>query len=195
MKVLVFVLMTLLFVGCGVESDSSDGTLTSSSGTGGGTDTNDTNGTDNNDTNSSGGTVVVSDPSSSGFDKTDAEEDSNACIINAVFQTLDDSSFDPLAAADSVNGVEIASQYAYSTDLDATKVVLFYPNLSAALLDQQLHIYEDNYRFSYDKAWSSNNIATVYIRTPKDSNGAYSCYRYELDSLSGSSITKTKVYR
>jgi hypothetical protein len=192
MKVLAFVLIAFLFIGCGVESDSSDGSYSSSSGTGtdGGTDDNGTDG--DNDT---GGTVDVSDPSNSGFDQNGAEEDSNACIINSVFQTLDDSSFDPLAAADSENGVEIASQYAYSTDLEATKVVLFYPDLSAALLDQQLHVYEDNYRFSYDKAWSSDNIATVYIRTPKDSNGAYSCYRYELDSLSGGSITKTKVYR
>ena len=193
MKVLVFVVMSLFFIGC-VSSDSSDTKATSTSDTGTDDNTTDTNGTtDGND--STGGTVTVDDSSSSGFSKTDAEEDSNACVINAVFQTLDDSSFDPNAAADATNGVEIASAYDYSADLEATKVVLFYPTLSSAKLDQQFHIYEDKYRFSYNKAWSSNNVARVYIRTPKDIYGAYSCYRYELDSQSGDQITKTKVYR
>jgi hypothetical protein len=193
MKVLVFVIMSIFIIGCGVNTDSSDGQLPSSSTDGNGTDSNtsDTNGT----TDGNGSTVTVDDSSDSGFSKTDAEEDSNACVINGVFQTLDDSSFDPNAAADATKGVEIASQYAYSTDLEATKVVLFYPTLSAAKLDSQYHIYEDNYRFSYNKAWSSNNVARVYIRTPKDIYGAYSCYRYELDSQSGDQITKTKVYR
>lgn len=191
MKFLVVVFITVFFLGCGVETDSSfsDSTTTSDPGTGDG------NTTDDNTTDTNGTGVTVVDSSDSGFDKTDAEEDVNACIINGVFQTLDDSSFDPLAAADATNGVEIASQYAYSVDLEATKVVLFYPDLSVTKLDEQTHIYEDDYRFSYDKAWSSNNVPTVYIRLPKNVYGAYSCYRYELDSLSGDQITKTKVYR
>lgn len=190
MKLLVLVFITVLFLGCGVNTDSSLGGSTTSN-----TDDNTSdpiNGDD--DDNNSGGVVVV-DPSDSGFDKTDAEEDPNACIINDTFQAIDDSSFDPNAAADAQNGLTVTSQYLYSVDLEATKVALFYPELTNTKQDSNLHIYEDHYQFSFDKAWLTNANARVYIRTPKDIYGVYSCYRYELDSLSGDSITKTKVYR
>ena len=188
-------MMSMFFIGCGVSSDSSDGTLTSSTdGNGNGSDTNTTD-TNTTDTNGTGGTVVVEDPSDSGFSKTDAEEDSNACVIDDVYQVIADSSFDPLATGDVDNGVEIASQYNYSTDLEATQVALYYPDLKETREDERVNIYEDNYRFSFDKAWPSNDVSRVYIRTPKDINGIYSCYRYDLGSLSGDSITKTKVYR
>ena len=191
MKFLVVVLITVFFLGCGVETDSSfgDSTTTSEPGTGDG------NSTDDNTTDGSGTGVVVDDPSSSGFDQNDAELDSSACIINATYEAIDDSSFDPLANADVDNGLEIASQYNYSTDLEATKVALFYPELTVVKLDINMHIYEESYRFSFDKAWPSNDLASIYIRTPQNIYGTYSCYRYDLDSLSGDTITKTKVYR
>jgi len=200
MKVFVLFLSAYLLLGCGVDTSSSSSSLQQSDGstntdgtttdTGTTTDENDTTGT-----NDGGTTVIVDESTSAGFSQADAELDVNACIINGTFQAISDSSFDPNSIADSANGLEIASQYPYSTDLEATKVALFYPTLKSLPLDQVIHIYEDNYRLSFDKAWSSNDIPKVYIRTPKDSNGAYSCYRYDLDSINGDTITKTKVYR
>ena len=191
MKVLVFVVMSLFFIGC-VSSDSSDTKATSTSdGTGGtGTDTNDTNSSDD-----GSNIVVVDDSSTAGFSKTDAEEDPNACIINSTFQVMDDSSFDPLSNSDNENGVVISSQYDYSTDLEATKIVLFYPDLDSTLVNSMVHVYEDEYTLSFDRAWVSNSIPMVYIRTPKDSSGAHSCFRYELDTLNDNSMTRQKVYR
>ncbi len=190
MKLVLLIFITVFFLGCGVETDSSLGNSTNTSNT----DDNTTDSTDgnNNDNNNS---VVVVDPSSSGFDKTDAQEDPNACTINDTFQAIDDSSFDPNAAADAPNGLTVTSQYLYSVDLEATKVALFYPDLTNTKQDSNLHIYEDHYQFSFDKAWVTNANARVYIRTPKDIYGVYSCYRYELDSVSDGSVTKTKVYR
>lgn len=208
MKVLVLIFVTVLFFGCGVETNSSgnitdsdssitdDGTGTDD-GTDTGTDTEDTD--DSNTTDSTDGTgdttVVIDDATDAGFNKTDAELDSNACTINTIYQAILDSSFDPNAAADAANGLTLMSQYPYSVDLEATNVALFYPDLIISKQDSNLHIYEDSYQFSFDKAWETNANARVYIRTPKDIYGAYSCYRYELDSVSGGSITKTKVYR
>ena len=200
MKVLVVVLITLFFLGCGVETDSSVSTLTAAGSNGDDNTTtgNDSNNTDDNTTDPTdgdGGTVVIDDSSSAGFSQTDAENDPNACDINDIYQVISDSSFDPNASADALNGLTILSQYLYSVDLEATKVALFYPSLANQKLDSSIYIYEDNYQISFDKAWEINANARVYVRIPKDIYGAYSCYRYELDSVSGGSITKTKVYR
>ncbi len=195
MKAMVLVFVTVIFLGCGVDTDSNGGYVTSNTNnTNTDTDTN-TSDDSNNTTSGGGGTVIVDDSSSSGFSKSDAELDPNACIINGIFQVIDDSSFDPNAAADYENGLEITSQYPYSSDLEATKVAIFYPNIGALLLDQTIHAYEEFYIFSFDKAWISSDLPRVYIRTPKDIYDAYSCYRYDLDSVSNDSITKTKVYR
>jgi len=191
MRVFLLILLSLFLFSCGVETDSSSRSNTENIG-----DNNqDNNSSDNNSTDNNGTTVVVDDSSSSGFSKTDAQKDANACIINDTFQAISDSSFDPNAVADSLNGLQLASQYAYSADLEATKVALFYPTLGVTLLDEMVHIYEDNYRFSFDKAWSESSSSKVYIRTPKNSEGVYSCYCYDLSSLNGNTITTTKVYR
>jgi len=203
MKVFVLFLSIFLLLGCGVDTSSSSASLQNSTGstTTDGTTTDANNGTtDTNDsttgTNDNGGTTVIVDESTdAGYSKVDAEKDVNACLINDTFQIISDSSFDPNAIADAANGLELASQYPYSIDLEATKVVLFYPSIGTALFNKTVHIYEENYRLSFDKAWSTSKLPIVYIRTPKDVNGVYSCYRYDLASINGNSITKTKVYR
>ena len=196
----VFVLMFLVFFlhACGVDSSSSSAVIPQSSSDINASDINvtDANASDANtsDTNTST-TVVVDDSTVSGFSKTDAQEDTSACLLSDTYNFIEDSSFDPNAVADATNGVDITSQYAYSADLEATKVVLFYPSLSTTLLGESIHIYEESYMFSFDKAWSSNTLSSVYVRTPQDIFGAYSCYRYDLSSVSGTTIQKTKVYR
>jgi len=198
MKVFVLFLLSFLLLACGVETDSSSlhGTNSETGDANGTTDTGNSDGDDNNDgSTGSGGTTVVVDGSTSGFSKVDAEFDENACLFNDTYQIIKDSSFDPNAVADSLNGVEIASQFPYSTDLSATETVLYYPTLNAVPLNTLAHIYEDNYTLSFDKAWVTNNPATLYVRVPADNQGFLSCYRYDVSSFSGTSLNKTKVYR
>jgi len=196
MRVSVLMFLMFFFHACGVDSSSSSAVISQSSdGTDSATTTVDVNTSDTNTTDSNTSTTTVVDSTVSGFSKTDAEEDANACLISDIYHFIEDSSFDPNAVADATNGVDITSQYAYSADLEATKVVLYYPSLSTVLLSEVIHVYEENYMFSFDKAWSANTLSNVYVRTPKDIFGAYGCYRYDLSSVSGTTIQKTKVYR
>lgn len=174
-------MIVLSLTACGVDTSSS-GSTSSSIGT-------------TTDTTTTTDTVVVVTSSGSVFSTVEAELDANACILNDTFQVIEDSSFDPNSAVDAANGIEITSQYPYSTNVDAATVALFYPSLQGGILEKTVHIYEENYRLSFDEAWYSNTLVNVYVRTPKDLNGTYSCYRYKLDSISGNTIVKTKVYR
>lgn len=195
MRYFLLILASLIITGCGVDTSSSTNDSSLSDSQNG---TSDSTGTDSDgeSVDSDGGTtILVDDASSSGFDKTDAVEDSSACLANSTFDAFSDSSFDPLAAADAINGLELASQYDYSVDLEATTVALFYPSLVNTLEGTMVNIYEESYRLSFDKAWVSSSAASVYVRTPKNIYGAYSCYRYDLNTLSNDSLTKTKVYR
>lgn len=198
-SILVSALLMSLFSGCGgfVQTDSSARKEASSNTT---TDGNETSTDDNttDDTNSTTGGSVVIDLGNSGtgiFDQVDATLDEVACKLDTTYSTIDDSSFDPLSAADTDNGVEIASKVGFTADLDAASVVLFYPLLKVAKEEQKVYIYEDLYNLGVDKAWGYNTIQKVYIRTPKNSRGFYECYRYELGSLETSKVTRTKVYR
>jgi hypothetical protein len=204
MKVFVFVLITLLFVGCGVDTDSSgEPPRGGPPGTEDGTDTNDTtddgntdDGTTDDGNTDDGTTVIVDDPSEAGFNKSGAVYDSIACLVNNDYMAIEDTSFNPDTAADDANGVEISSGYGFSTDLDATNVALFYPTLAGSLQGgSMLQVQEEYYRFAYDKAWSTSSNGIIYIMTPMDIYGTYSCYRYKLNSLNGDTIEKTKVYR
>jgi len=192
MKYLIVVLITVLFLGCEVNTDSS---ASSAPGANPGDGPGDEPGTGPGDDPDDNSTVPILDPSGSRFDKRDAIYDDNACIINELYQAISDSSFDPNAAGDSIHGVTLLSQYPYDVDLEATKVTLFYPDLTGTKRDSSLYIYETDYQVGYDKAWETNANAWVYVRTPPSAYGLFSCYRYELDTLSGGSITKTKVYR
>lgn len=196
MRSFLILALVLFLSACGVDSSSSKAHQSSANNPGNGSDGNGSMGSDGNNSGGGSGTVPVEDTSTdAGFSKKDAVFDTNACIANSTFKIIRDSSFDPNAVADKNNGIEIASQYNYSSDLKATEVVLYYPTLSGVLQNVLVHIYEENYRVSFDKAWASSSPATVYVRLPKDTKGNYSCYRYELASLSGGSLKKTKVYR
>ena len=185
-----------MITGCGVSTDSSTSNSTGNGGTVVVVDDDDTtniDGDDNSTDNGDGTVDIVVDTSGEGFDKVDATLDPNACKIDDTYQVIFDSSFDPLSAVDNDNGVEVASKYDYSIDLEATKVAMFYPDLNVGLMGTQANVYEELYRFGFDKSWVSNNLTSIYIRTPDLNDIGYGCYRYELTSLT--SITKTKVYR
>jgi len=187
----------LMFGACGVETSSSGGTAEGS------TDTIiDNNGTnvpisDDDNISNGGDTPSSDDPisSSSNFDMKDATFDQQACSIENDYNVISDSSFDPNATPDDDNGVEIESRYAYNTDVEATKIYLFYPNLTKEMVSRNVNVYSENYRFGFNEAWIANNDNIIYIRLAKNGAGIYSCYRYELNSLTGSSIQSMKVYR
>ncbi|MEA3227549.1 MAG: hypothetical protein U9P38_00590 [Campylobacterota bacterium] len=132
--------------------------------------------------------------SSSNFDMKYATFDEKACSIVNGYNVISDSSYDPNATSDDDNGIEISSKYAYTSDLEATKIYIFYPTLTQELLNQTTNVFSDNYRFGFNNAWVANDNKTVYVRLAKDDAGNYGCHRYELDSLTGS-IQSTKVYR
>lgn len=184
-----------IFGGCGVETSSSASASQSSIDDIDGT-SDDNNSSD--DDNASSDDIDDSTDyqgSSSNFDMKDATFDEKACSIENGYNVTQDSSFDPNATPDDDNGLEIESRYAYNTDVEATKVYIFYPDLTQEKISRNVNVYSENYRFGFDEAWIANDTNTVYIRLAKNGAGIYGCYRYELDSLNGESIQSTKVYR
>jgi len=196
---LVAISLTIIFIfgGCGVETSSSVGdseTSTKIIKDGSVSDSNSSSSIDNNSSIDGKDKLLDSPVSSSNFNMKDALFDEKACSIENGYNVLSDSSFDPNATPDDDNGIEIESRYAYNTDVEATKVYIFYPKLTQEMKSRNVNVYSENYRFGFDEAWIANSH-TVYVRLAKDGIGHYSCYRYELNSLTGSAITGTKVYR
>ena len=194
--VVISVSIIFIFGGCGVDTSSSAGDSKSSVNIiEDGADTNSSSGVDDNSSSTDGKDNIPDGPvSSSNFNIKDAIFDKQACSIGNGYQVLIDSSFDPNATPDNDNGIEIESRYAYNTDVEATKVYIFYPILTQDKVFRNVNVYSENYRFGFDKAWISN-VNTIYIRLAKDGAGHYSCYRYELNSLIGTELKSTKVYR
>ena len=194
--VVISVSIIFIFGGCGVDTSSSaEDSKSSVKIIDDGSDTNSSTNVDDNSSSTDGTDNIPDAPaSSSNFNVKDATFDKQACSIENGYKVLIDSSFDPNATPDDDNGMEIESRYAYNTDVEATKVYIFYPKLTQKKKFRSVNVYSENYRFGFDEAWIANSH-TIYVRLAKDGAGHYSCYRYELNSLTGSSITGTKVYR
>lgn len=119
--------------------------------------------------------------------KTNALYDKNACVKDAYYKnTVDDSNITSIGKVDAVNGVTIKSEY--------DQVTLYYPDLGLTKSGDNIVVFEDNYYFSFDKAWI-NADKQIYIRTPKDSTGLYGCYSVKLNTDIPSEIKLVKVYR
>jgi hypothetical protein len=132
----------------------------------------------------------------SDFDTTSATSDSVACELNGDYTiAFKDSSFDPLATENIANGLELGSMLNYNTLTEQTEVAIFAPKLTQSLVGKRINVYGTGYWLGFDMAWVSNANKTVYIRTPKDKNGYYGCYRYVLNSSDSKAIVGTKVYR
>ena len=146
------------------------------------------------------GTIIPGDINSS-FDTVDAVEDQFACIIGDINDgytnnTLTDNSNDYTGASDEEDGVGITSQYSYNADITKSEVTLFYYDLKPVRSRDVVSIFEDNYIVSIDNAWADNDEPVIYVKTPKDYNDLYGCYRYELSSLDNDGqYDITKVYR
>ena len=144
----------------------------------------------NDDTNSTEPINVASQ-----FSTTDAIYDENACKINNIYTlSLDNSSFSPSASNDLTNGISVKSNYPYDANVYKTQVKIFYSPLEETKTSATLLKLENNYYFSFNSAWILNANNRVYVKTPKDDNGLYSCYRYNLNSTNVSDITEEKVF-
>ena len=148
----------------------------------------------NNDTNDND-TVNQSIIDNSIFDTTDAVYDSQACKISAVYHILKDNSFDPEGREDTVSKLIIKSLYSIQSDPNKSEVYLYHPDLTQAAKNTYSVIYEDDYKISFDQAWVDNANNIVYIRTPKNSDDKYQCFKYILNDTDASKINGIKVYR
>lgn len=161
-----------------------------------------TNPGDNNNTDPGDGTGGGSVVTDSIFDVVGAELDPYACMIGDpnegyTDKLLSDRSADDRPSEDVEYGVLVSSWYPFNAeDPRETEVTLYYTSLKPELRQEVMtNIVEENYLLSFNKAWADNDRTTVYVMTPKNSNGFYGCYRYELSSLDQNIAIKTKVYR
>jgi hypothetical protein len=162
--------------------------------------TGDSGGTDGGD----GGSTPIDttgDQANSVFDVSGAVLDQYACLIGEAGSGYTDNSISDTSADDrSENDIEYGVEINSKLPLDRANptsmiVTVFYYSLKTQLLEVWKSIYEDNYRLSVDTAWGSNDETTMYVMTPRNSEGYFGCYRYEFSSLSKGTYTKTKVYR
>ena len=145
--------------------------------------------------------TIIPDDINSSFDTVDAVEDRFACIVGDINNgytnnTIIDSSNDYTGISDEEDGVGLTSQYSYNADLTRTEVTVFYTDLKPARSMDVVSIFEKDYIVSIDIAWANNDETVIYVKTPKDYNDLYGCYRYELSSINNNGqYDITKVYR
>ena len=98
---------------------------------------------------------------------------------------------------DEEDGIGLNSLYPYYDDMEQSKIVLYYSDLKFQRTMEWIYAYGDGYQVLIDTAWGYNDETRIYVRTPKDENDLYGCYRYELDGIKkdDSVVNSTKVYR
>lgn len=160
------------------------------------TDDNST-GSDDDDDVTNGGDAI-----NSIFDHIGAIEDKFACMIGDsndgyTNNTIADTSFDNQGEEDVEDGIGINSRFPYDNDILKTEVRVYYYDLKPARTMDIVSVYEADYRLDVDTGWANNDETVLYVRTPKDENDLYGCYRYELSSIDtdNTSLVGTKVYR
>ena len=148
-----------------------------------------------------GNTTLPNDGSISEFDIDGAIEDKYACIVGDynngyTNNIITDSSYDYVGKSDEEDGVTINSGIRYYDDPLLSTVALFYYDLKPARAMDMVSVFEDGYTMYVDQAWAINDETTMYVRTPKNENDLYGCYRYDLSEIdTGVLPTRTKVYR
>ena len=137
----------------------------------------------------------------SDFDVVGAIEDKFACT-NGDYSDgytnnlLKDTSADYLGVSDIEDGVGLYSNYPYMSDDSKTEVTLFYYDLKPQRSMDVESFLEAGYTLSIDTAWAQNDEKVLYVRTPQDINGLFSCYRHDASTIDvDGKITITKVYK
>jgi len=205
MKYLLSFLLLLSFISCGVESDSSTGlqivdvneTIPPDSNETVPPDTNETLPPDSNTTlPPDSNTTEPIDPI---FDTVDGEYDENACKGSYMTNSspLVDDSNSLREEVDLINGLAIRSLYPENGS--DSSVVLYYNNLASGIVleEDQTTVYGDNAQFSttFDLVWAAQLNNYTYVKTPPKESGKNACYRIDMISVDGNSITPLKVYR
>jgi len=133
------------------------------------------------------------------FSTVNAINDENGCISDG-YNKLSNFNYpwpgvEPDTSSDLDNGISLRALGVYEEGVAKYEVTIFYPDLENATSGNKSTKIEENYSFGYDKAWLENSDKTIYVMTPKDEDGVYSCYRYQLSSTSDSEVVSTKVFR
>ena len=135
------------------------------------------------------------------FSVENAVYDKFACFLGNVNDgytnnIIKDDSYDYLGEIDEEDGLGITSRYAFNSDVSKTEVVLYYYDLLLPRAMNVVSISEDLYTVTIDTAWAQNAQSVVYVRTPKDKDDLFGCYRYDLQSIDvDGNAQVTKVYK
>ncbi len=214
LKFCLVIITLLLLDSCGVNTSSSSSRNSKSLNQSGSTNGSNTSnsGSDGNGTNASGSDTSLEDAL---FDTINAEFDPNACD-GSKYKFASDASYggsEEGANGSSLffvadQGLWIGSEHleADAESRDKTWVILYYKSFpDSTLLNTQgstSYIKEGIFVLSYDIAWTDASIPnvdnTVYVLSANydsDNGEKPSCYRAELSSVSGSSLSVSKVYR
>jgi hypothetical protein len=158
----------------------------------------DTNNTDNTNTDDNKTDVQLA---NSTFDTVGAIEDRFACILGDsndgyTDKIIKDDSFDPTATIDQEYGIGINSRFDYNDDPTKSQAAVYYTSLKTAKTNKYVSIYETDYRLDIDTGWANNDEKVIYVRTPKNKNDLYGCYRYDLSNITvAGAVRGIKVYR
>ena len=121
------------------------------------------------------------------FNKEDAIYDDVACNIDEDYKyKISDTNISTEVNVDLYNGITIRS------DINSTSI--YYPDLEIEKNGENVHIFKDDYYFSFDKAWTEKK-ENIYIEVFNQDEDNYSCYRANLNSDISSEINLVKVYR
>lgn len=130
------------------------------------------------------------------FDTQDAILDEQACKKTDNFNLLETNNFTIGENKDTTNGIEITSNFERGEKIEDSLVKIYYPSLQSTKIDNDdIVVFQDNYYFSFNKAYNNNPEKTVYIMTPKGENDTYSCYRFVLNFSVATNVKGTKVFR
>jgi len=141
-------------------------------------------------------TITIEDLTQTIFNTTDAILDNQACVESPIYNILENTPFYPDSTDDATNGISVRLKVENGTTLENNTIKIFYPDLESIKTDDRITVFQENdeYYFVFDRAWVNNENNIVYVKSPKDENNLYSCYRYKLNSLTGTSIQSSKVF-
>jgi len=201
MKFLISFLILLIFVGCGVDTNSS-GQPSSVTIETVPTETNTTQEITTIETNT---TVITDDTDSKEdqdpiFESDGAVYDENACKSSwsTANPLQDHNENDDRETSDDTNGLAVMSYYTETGYIDGSNVIVYFKQVSGTVGSTAFRKngYFDNsqFRIEYDPIWKDEINNTIYVETPKLDNELKTCYKVIINS-DDISNTEQKVYR
>lgn len=200
-SVLLSLCLAIAFIGCGVETNSSDMNTPSSNIDPSGSGDTDTDPTDTNNTDTNNTDTNTTDPADTNdtipVEPTDygpSTYDPQACLSTGGYVAIRDNSFDPSGFYDEVEGIKVTSYYPKTFNAVESQVMLYHHGLEADINGLLVFVFTSQYSFSFDTKWIENANRTIYIRSPDDENGDFLCFRYELNSTDRDELERVLVH-